>query len=200
MRSAGECGGFMGQRDCRYGWGAGSSGCGGASISGHRKKRRAYPRDCPRFAIPDRLFYVKPEVGGIAIGGWESNTLPFASNGMPPGFGRELLESNFERFEQIIVQAAERMPILNELGVQTLINGPIPVSPDGEPIMGPVPELDNMLVACGFTAGIAGSGGAGKAIAEWIVEGEPEFDIWAFDVRRFGPHHSTRQFLAERRC
>jgi len=152
----------------------------------------------PTFRDPDKLFYLKPDVGSLAIGGWEPDTLPFALGGMPEGFRRELLASNFERFEQIIVRAAERLPILDHIGLQNLINGPIPVSPDGEPIMGPVPELDNFFVACGFTAGIAASGGAGKVMAEWILEGEPEYDIWNFDVRRFGPHHCSRHFLAGR--
>ena len=74
-----------------------------------------------------------------------------------------------------------------------MINGPIPISPDGEPIMGLAPERDNFYVACGFTSGIAASGGAGKAMAEWIVEGEPGLDLWAFDVRRFGSHHMSAQ-------
>ncbi len=152
----------------------------------------------PTFRDPDKLFYVKPDVACLALGGWEPDTVPFAQRGMPSGFARELLTSNFDRFEQILLQAAERIPIFNELGIQTLINGPIPVSPDGEPIMGPVPELRNFFVACGFTAGIAGSGGAGKTMAEWIVHGEPEYDVWAFDIRRFGAHHSSPDFLASR--
>ncbi len=152
----------------------------------------------PTFRDPDKLFYIKPDVGCLAIGGWEPDTVPFAADGMPAAFCRELLESNFDRFEQIILRAAERLPIFDSIGLQTLINGPIPVSPDGEPIMGPVPELDNFFVACGFTAGIAASGGAGKVMAEWILEGEPEYDIWNFDVRRFGPHHARREFLSRR--
>ena len=97
-----------------------------------------------------------------------------------------------------MLPAAERLPVLNELGVKTLINGPIPVSPDGEPVMGLAPELDNYYLACGFTAGIAGCGGAGRAMAEWIVEGAPGLDLWAFDVRRFGPHHMSKRFLHDR--
>ena len=97
-----------------------------------------------------------------------------------------------------MLPAAERLPILNELGIRTVINGPIPISPDGEPIMGLAPERDNFYVACGFTSGIAASGGAGKAMAEWIVEGEPGLDLWAFDVRRFGSHHMSAKYLAER--
>ncbi len=153
------------------------------------------PAGLPTLRDPDRLFYLKPEVGGIAVGGWEANTVPFD---IPPGFGRELLASNYDRFEQIALKATERIPVLGDVGVRDLINGPIPVSPDGEPIMGLAPEVDNFYVAAGFTAGIAACGGAGKAMAEWIVEGEPSLDLWAFDIRRFGRHHAARRHLHER--
>ena len=152
----------------------------------------------PTFRDPDKLAYVKPEAGSLALGGWEANAPAFAEHGMPAGFGRELLPSNMDRFEPIVLAAAGRIPILNELGIRELINGPIPVSPDGEPVMGPVTELDNFFVACGFTAGIAASGGAGKTLAEWITAGEPEYDVFAFDVRRFGPHHARPEVLCPR--
>jgi 4-methylaminobutanoate oxidase (formaldehyde-forming) len=154
--------------------------------------------DLPTFRDPDKLFYLKPEAGGLAFGGWEPDTRPFGETGVPVAFGRELLASDFERFAQIAGPAAERIPLLNELGVRALINGPIPVSADGEPVMGKAPELDNLYVACGFTAGIAACGGAGRAIAEWIVEGAPGMDLWAFDIRRFGPYHAGRRYLSER--
>ncbi len=154
--------------------------------------------DLPTFRDPDKLFYLKPEVNGLAIGGWEPDTLPFGLDGIPKGFARELLASNFDRFEQIALKAAERLPVLNDVGIRDLINGPIPVSPDGEPVMGLAPELDNFFVACGFTAGIAACGGAGRAMAEWIAGGAPSEDLWSFDIRRFGDHHAGRRYLAER--
>ncbi len=162
------------------------------------EKLDGMPEELPTFRDPDKLFYLKPEVGGIALGGWEPDPPPFGARGIPEGFGRELLAGNLERFEQIILPAAERLPILNDVGIRNLINGPIPVSPDGEPIMGKAPELDNFYVACGFTAGIAASGGAGRMMAEWIVEGAPSMDLWAFDLRRFGPHHLAPSFLHAR--
>ncbi len=152
----------------------------------------------PSFRDPDSNFYLKPDVGGLAIGGWEDNTVPFHPGGIPFAFGRQLLPSNFERFEPIAESAARRLPVLEKTGIRTLINGPIPISPDGEPIMGKAPELDNFFVACGFTAGIAGSGGAGRAMAEWILHGDPGLDLWAFDIRRFGQHHLGRRYLSER--
>ncbi|MFQ5785324.1 MAG: FAD-dependent oxidoreductase [Alphaproteobacteria bacterium] len=156
------------------------------------------PRDLPTFRDPDHLVYMKPEVGGLAVGGWEPDTVPFGEDGVPADFRQQLLPSNFERFEQLAVLAGKRVPALNEVGVRDLINGPIPVSADGEPILGRAPERDNVFLACGFTAGIAAAGGAGRALAEWIVEGEPGMDLWPFDPGRFGPHHAGKTYLHER--
>jgi 4-methylaminobutanoate oxidase (formaldehyde-forming) len=147
---------------------------------------------------PDKNFYLKPDVNAFAIGGWESNTVACWQSAPPWDFARTLFDSNFDRFEAIAEGATERLPLLEELGVQSLINGPIPVSADGEPIMGPAPGLPNFFVACGFTAGIAASGGAGEAMANWILEGDPGMDIWPFDMRRFGPYHATARVLEER--
>ena len=162
------------------------------------EKSNAIPAGLPTLRDPDRIFYLKPEPGALAVGGWEKGTPTFGASGVPFAFGRELLQPNQDRLEQFLLPAAERLPVLNELGIRTVINGPIPISPDGEPIMGLAPERDNVYVACGFTSGIAASGGAGKAMAEWIVDGEPGLDLWAFDVRRFGSHHMSAKYLAER--
>jgi sarcosine dehydrogenase len=162
------------------------------------EKSNSIPPGLPTLRDPDRIFYLKPEPGALAVGGWEKGTPTFGAQGVPFSFGRELLQPNQERLEQFVLPAAERLPILNELGIRTVINGPIPISPDGEPIMGLAPERDNFYVACGFTSGIAASGGAGRAMAEWIVEGAPGLDLWAFDVRRFGSHHMSAKYLAER--
>ncbi len=152
----------------------------------------------PTFRDPDRIFYLKPDVGAFAIGGWERQAPACWRAGVPFEFARELFPENFERFEPILLGAAERLPVLNEIGIKTLINGPIPVSADGEPVMGLAPELDNFFVACGFTAGIAASGGAGEAMAHWILDGDPGMDLWPFDIRRFSKHQANRQYLAAR--
>ncbi|MGH6924570.1 MAG: GcvT family protein [Propylenella sp.] len=154
--------------------------------------------DTPTFRDPDRIFYLKPDVKAFAIGGWEKNAPACWPEGVPFTFARELFPENFDRFAPIMLGAAERMPVLNEVGIQTFINGPIPVSADGEPVMGLAPELDNFYVACGFTAGIAASGGAGEAMAQWILDGDPGVDLWPFDVRRFSRHQANRRYLAER--
>ncbi|HEX9769517.1 MAG TPA: FAD-dependent oxidoreductase [Kiloniellales bacterium] len=147
---------------------------------------------------PDKNFYLKPDVNAFALGGWEADTRACWQSAPPWDFARTLFDSNFDRFEAIARGATERLPVLEKTGVQNLINGPIPVSADGEPIMGPAPDLPNFFVACGFTAGIAASGGAGEAIANWILEGDPGMDLWPFDVRRFGPYHATTRVLEER--
>ena len=154
--------------------------------------------DTPTFRDPDRIFYMKPDVGAFAIGGWEKGAPACWPGGVPFEFARQLFTEDFDRFAPIMLGAAERLPILNEVGIQTLINGPIPVSADGEPVMGPAPELENFFVACGFTAGIAASGGAGEAMAHWILDNDPGMDLWPFDVRRFSRHQANRQYLAER--
>ena len=103
-----------------------------------------------------------------------------------------------ERLELFAIAGGERLPVLNEIGIQTVINGPIPVSADGEPIMGLAPELDNFYVACGFTAGIAASGGAGLAMSNLILHGDAGMDLWPFDVRRFWRVQAQPRYLEER--
>lgn len=162
------------------------------------EKKLDLPRTLPTLRDPDKNFYLKPDVGAFAIGGWEDGTKGCWRSRPPFAFGRELFAENLERLELFALPCAERLPVLNTIGIQTIINGPIPVSADGEPIMGLAPELDNFYVACGFTAGIAASGGAGEAMANWILYGDPGMDLWAFDVRRFGTPHATGRYLEDR--
>jgi 4-methylaminobutanoate oxidase (formaldehyde-forming) len=156
------------------------------------------PKRMPTMRDPDHLVYYKPEVRGIVVGGYEDNTQAFAINGIPRDFGQELLKDNFERFEPLARNAAKRTPIIETVGVRQLLNGPIPYSPDGDFVMGKVPELDNYFVSTGFLYGIAAGGGAGRMMAEWIVDGAPSLNLWPLDVRRFSFHHSTKWFMYNR--
>ena len=156
------------------------------------------PKGLTTLRDPDKNFYLKPDVASFAIGGWEDGSKGCWRGSPPLEFGRELFPPAMDRLELFALPAAERLPILNEVGIKTIINGPIPVSADGEPIMGLAPELDNFFVACGFTAGIAGSGGAGVVMADWILEGDPGMDLWAFDVCRFGPLQAQPRYLEAR--
>lgn len=151
------------------------------------------PSNLPTLRDPDRLTYYKEEVGGIVMGGYEPNPIPWAKAGIPEGFHYTLLDSNFEHFEQIMEQALGRVPALENVGVKQLLNGPESFTPDGNFILGEAPELKNFFVGAGFNAfGIASGGGAGMALAEWVANGEPPYDLWPVDIRRFGrPHFDT---------
>ncbi len=150
-------------------------------------------RDLPTLRDPDRLTYFKEEVGGLVMGGYEPNPKPWAEAGIPPGFNFSLLDPDFDHFEQLMAQALIRVPALEHAGVKELINGPESFTPDGNFILGAAPELRGFFVGAGFNAyGIAAGGGAGKALAEWIVGGQPPMDLWPVDISRFGrPHQST---------
>jgi len=162
------------------------------------EKTDRIPAGLPTLRDPDGDFYVKPEPGALAVGGWESNTPPWGANGIRDDFGPELLQPDFDRFAPLAEAAGRRIPVLNEIGIRQMINGPIPITADGEPIIGLSPELDNFYLCCGFTSGIAASGGAGWVMANWIVDGDPGMDLWPFDVRRFGTPHSIKRFMYER--
>lgn len=150
--------------------------------------------ELPTLRDPDRLTYYKEEVGGLVMGGYELDPMPWAVDGIPPGFSHTLLDSNWDHFEQLMALALPRVPALESAGVKQLLNGPESFTPDGNFILGEAPEVKNYFVGAGFNAfGIAAGGGAGKALAQWIVAGEPPYDLWAVDIRRFGhPHHDTK--------
>lgn len=163
------------------------------------EKTTDIPNDLPAFRDPDGGYYAKPEPGALAIGGWEKTTDKVnPKEGFPWQNARHLFDANIDRMEEVFLPAAHRIPLLNDLGVRTVVNGPIPISPDGEPVMGPVPGVENLFAACAFTSGIAASGGVGKAAANWLLQGDPGLDLWAFDIRRFGPLQSGYKFLHDR--
>jgi len=151
------------------------------------------PSNLPTLRDPDRLTYYKEEVGGLVMGGYEPNPIPWGVDGIPEGFHYTLLDSNYDHFEQIMEQALARVPGLETAGVKQLLNGPESFTPDGNFILGEAPELKNFFVGAGFNAfGIASGGGAGMALAEWVAKGEPPYDLWPVDIRRFGrPHFDT---------
>ncbi len=163
------------------------------------EKSDRIPANLPALRDPDGGFYAKPEPGALAIGGWERQTNTVNPiEGFPWANERFLFDGDMDRLAEFFEPAMHRLPVLGELGMRTIINGPIPISPDGEPIMGPVPGVSNLFAACAFTSGIAASGGAGKALANWIMHGDPGLDLWAFDIRRFGPLHAGARFLHDR--
>ena len=158
------------------------------------EKSDGIPRDLPTFRDPDARFYLKPEAGALVIGGWEEGTRACWRT-IPYDLGPELFKPDPERFEVLAEGAAHRIPVFGDLGIHAWINGPIPFSPDAEPVMGLTEDLDNLFHCCGFSAGIAAAGGAGDAMASWIIDGDPGMDLWPFDVRRFGAPHNVPSVL-----
>ena len=157
------------------------------------------PRDLPTLRDPDRLIYFKEEVGGLVMGGYERNPIPWALDGIPADFHFTLLDSDWDRFEPLMEQALVRVPALEHAGIKQFINGPEAFTPDGNFILGETPEVQGFFLGCGFNAfGIASGGGAGRALAEWIAGGEPPFDLWPVDVRRFGRHHADDSWVRAR--
>jgi glycine cleavage system aminomethyltransferase T/glycine/D-amino acid oxidase-like deaminating enzyme len=157
-------------------------------------------RSAPTLRDPDGYTYFKEEVRGLLMGGFEPDAKPWvASDEIPDGFEFQLLPEDWDQFDILMRNAVHRVPAMESAGVKKFYNGPESFTPDHNFIMGLAPELDNYFVLAGFnSSGIAFSGGAGKALAEWIVDGEPELDLSAVDIRRFAPMQGNKRWLRER--
>ena len=149
-------------------------------------KPSGLPLEMPTMRDPSLLVYFRPESGGLVMGGYERHCAPWGLDGIPADFNSRLLEEDWPRFEELMENAVVRVPSLAEMEVVRLINGPEAFTPDGEFILGPS-DVRGFWVAAGFCAhGLAGAGGMGKLVAEWIVDGTPSLDVWHMDSRRFG--------------
>jgi glycine cleavage system aminomethyltransferase T/glycine/D-amino acid oxidase-like deaminating enzyme len=152
----------------------------------------------PTMRDPDNLVYYREEVGGLCMGGYERHPAPWALDGVPPDFNGKLLAPDWPRFEEIMDGAVRRVPAIADAGVNRMINGPEGFTPDNEFLLGES-EIRGFFVAAGFCAhGIAGAGGIGRQMASWIVEGEPELDLWKMDIRRFGPAYRSQAYTLAR--
>ncbi|MBW8318697.1 MAG: FAD-dependent oxidoreductase, partial [Rhizobium sp.] len=155
--------------------------------------------DAPTIRDPDRRTYFKEEVGGLVMGGYEPNPQPWTTGDVPNEWAFRLFDDDFDHFEQHMMQAIERIPALEKVGVKQMINGPESFTPDGNFILGVAPECKNMFVGAGFNAfGIASGGGAGWVLAQWVVDGEAPLDLWVVDIRRFAGMHRDRQWVLDR--
>jgi len=136
----------------------------------------------------DVSYYLRQEKSGYNLGPYEPNCKGHwlgDEDKMPEDFSFQLWQEDLDRIEDIVVDAMARVPLMETSGVSSVINGPIPYAPDGLPLIGPMPGVKNAFEACVFTFGIAQGGGAGKVMAEWIVDGGTEWDMWAVDPRRY---------------
>jgi 4-methylaminobutanoate oxidase (formaldehyde-forming) len=154
--------------------------------------------DLPQLRDPDNLVYFRPEGRGLLMGGYERDPAAWSLDGIPADFNGKLLAPDWPRFEEISRGAVRRVPSMAEAGVVRLLNGPEAFSPDNEFILGES-EVRGLFVAAGLSAhGIAGAGGLGRQVAQWIVEGEPELDLWQMDIRRFGAHYRSQPYALAR--
>ncbi|WP_439541578.1 GcvT family protein [Hyphomicrobium sp.] len=153
----------------------------------------------PTLRDPDRLTYWKEEVGGLVMGGYEPNPMPWTETKLGEPFEFQLLDNDLEHFEPLLELAAGRVPAMQSVGIRQFINGPESFTPDGNFILGEAPEVRNIFVGAGFNAfGIAAGGGAGMALAEWVAKGEPPYDLWPVDIRRFGRNHLDTNWVRTR--
>ena len=160
----------------------------GARVPDHEAARRRRSTS-PTMRDPSLLVYFRGESGGLVMGGYERDPAPWGLDGIPADFNGKLLAEDWDRFEELMTNALVRVPELADAEVIRLVNGPEAFTPDGEFILGPT-EVPGFWVAAGFCAhGLAGAGGMGKLVAEWIVEGMPGLDVWEMDSRRFGAHY-----------
>ena len=154
--------------------------------------------DIPTLRDPDLLVYWREEVGGFTTGGYERNPAPFGLNGIPRDFKYQLLPPDWDRFAPLMENSIKRVPILEKAEIRQLLNGPEGFTPDGEFLLGPT-AVKGFWVACAFCAhGLAGAGGIGKVMAEWIIDGHPEWDLWRLDVRRFGSNYNSLDYTVAR--
>lgn len=142
----------------------------------------------PMLRDPDVSYYLRQEGKGLILGPYEKGGIPWATDGVPAAFGQELLQPDLDRIEDIICTAMEQVDIVATAGIKTVVNGPITYTPDGHPLIGPVHGYDNYFVCTGFNFGIIQGGGAGHFMAQWIVDGHPELDLFELDPRRFGDY------------
>ncbi len=164
------------------------------AVEGHE-----FPHQTPCLRDPDNLVYMREEQGGLVIGGYEPNPLARWIDGAPWEHGGTTLPADYDRFEQLLEGAIRRIPFLDKAGIITLVCHPGAYTPDCQPCLGPMAGARGMWIAAGMSLnGYGGAGGIGKLMAEWIVEGEPSLDVYAFRATRFGDYYSSPYYAAER--
>jgi len=164
-------------------------------------ERRDHP--LPTLRDPDLLVYYRQEVDGLVMGGYERHAEPWTADdrtydAIPSDFNGRLLPESWERFEEITANSQVRVPAMADVGLRKVINGPEAFTPDNEFLLGET-DVDGFFVAAGFCAhGIAGAGGIGKVMAEWVVSGDPGMDVWHMDIARFGRQYRSPSYTLKR--
>tara|TARA_R110002020_G_scaffold19062_4_gene66291 strand:+ start:4856 stop:7309 length:2454 start_codon:yes stop_codon:yes gene_type:complete len=153
----------------------------------------------PVLRVPDECAYYKEDAGKMLLGAFEPVAKPWGMGGIPEDFCFDQLPEDFDHFEPILEKAVNRLPLLATAGIHTFFNGPESFTPDDRYYLGEAPEIKGYWVAAGYNSiGIVSSGGAGFALAQWIHDGEPPFDLWEVDIRRAQPFQKNRHYLKSR--
>jgi 4-methylaminobutanoate oxidase (formaldehyde-forming) len=153
----------------------------------------------PVLRVPDECTYYKEDAGKMLVGAFELKAKPWGMDGIREDFCFDQLPEDFDHFAPILEMAVNRMPMLETAGIHTFFNGPESFTPDDRYYLGEAPELKGYWVAAGYNSiGIVSSGGAGMALARWMNDGEPPFDLWEVDIRRAQPFQRNRAYLKER--
>lgn len=156
------------------------------------------PKNLPTMRDPDLLVYWREEVGGLIAGGYERKPAPWGLDGIPQDFNNKLLPPDWDRFQPLMESLIQRTPIIEQAEVNMLLNGPEGFTPDAEFLLGPT-VVKGFWVAAAFCAhGLASAGGIGKAMAEWIIDGHPEWNLWRLDLRRFGNNYASQPYTVAR--
>jgi 4-methylaminobutanoate oxidase (formaldehyde-forming) len=155
--------------------------------------------DMPVLRVPDECAYYKTDAGKMMLGAFEPKAKPWGMDGIHMDFEFDTLPEDWEHFMPILDMATHRMPLFETAGIHTFFNGPESFTPDDRYYLGEAPEVGGYWIAAGYNSiGIVSSGGAGQALAHWITEGEPPFDLWEVDIRRAQPFQKNRKYLKER--
>jgi dimethylglycine dehydrogenase len=157
----------------------------------------AMDRRLPSVADRDGEYYLRQEGKGLLVGAYEQDVRFWAEEGTPLGFGHELFADDLDRIEENMLRAIDRVPVVGEAGIKRVINGPMIWSPDSSVLFGPVPELTGYFCCNGIIPGFSQNGGMGKLAAEWMIEGEPSLDLFAWDIARYG-HWAGKAFTKAR--
>ncbi len=155
-------------------------------VTGDIPEIASLDRELPAVADRDNEYYMRQEGNGLLVGAYEKDGRFWSEDGTPADFGHDLLQEDLDRIEDNVMRACDRVAVLGEAGIKRVINGPMIWSPDSSALLGPVRGLKNYYVCNGIIPGFSQSAGLGKTLAEWIIEGEPELDMFAWDVTRFG--------------
>jgi glycine cleavage system T protein len=157
------------------------------------------PANLPILRDADARSYFKEDTGKLLVGWFEAEAKPWSHEGIPESCAFEQLPPDLPHIEPLFAGAMRRVPVLETIGVQVFFNGPESFTPDDRYLLGEAPELEGLYVAAGFNSiGIQSAGGAGKVLADWIIDGHPPFDLWDVDIRRCAPFQRNRRYLRDR--